>query len=266
MKKSPLAQIKGRIKKVQKFSSGGDVEGDWSDAQIEALDMDSMDDAEMDYVFDDIASGGSAVPYTEGNWTDEQIAALGMDGMSDIEMDTLLGAVGNGYVPPGLEDILSNIINVSGQPPIQTIVAGEGMQSQAPTQAVQQAQTKPEKNWFTSKNWDGSDTPKSATGALSADEVAKLTPSEKLQYMAMQRMYAPKEESSNWQKLLQLGMVGLGGLTSYKDAQDKNKALKDAYDKLAGREALAQQHFARTNLPGGYAALKPATTQFRRPT
>jgi hypothetical protein len=258
-KKSPLAMMKNcKARKIQKFSEGGGVfgeyqelydqpdrynpAGDWSDADIAALDMDNLNDAEMDSVFNAIGQGDYNAPG---------------DSDGEFSIQDLLAMLG-GNLPQQ---------DVNAYPPVPLVVAPEGMMSRAPTQAVQQAQEKPEKNWFTSKNWDGSDTPKPSTGGLSADEVAKLTPSEKLQYMTMQRMFAPKEEPSNWQKLLQLGMVGIGGLTSYKDAQAKNKALKQAYGKVDEREAAAQRHFGNVNRSGSsYAYNTPAINQFRRPT
>lgn len=78
-----------------------------------------------------------------------------------------------------------------------------------------------------------------------------------------------QQETPTWQSLLKLGLGGLGAIAGYKGAKDARDAA-EKYDnerraQAAQKNEAYQQALGRLNLPGGYAALTPSDTKFRRP-
>jgi hypothetical protein len=89
-----------------------------------------------------------------------------------------------------------------------------------------------------------------------------------VQSSLQQPLFGPNNEI-NWQKMLALGAAGLGGLASYRDAQNRNAALAqlrqqqqaDRQDALNARQARRERSAGNIGLYYG----APATTRFTRP-
>jgi hypothetical protein len=260
-KKSPLAMMKNC--KVRKYSEGGGVFGEYQELYDSA---DSLDPSGYDSLPVEVFEQDTYVSPEDWDFGHDQSA---------YEQDLLQRIADMPYrqtTPDQTDEVLSLLMQLGGDPNSANF-AGMGLNPNAPTSAVGglraateggegSDQTKPEKtfmksltDWMGAKNLDGSSPEKIDPSKLSKEE------------LLIQALLGRKEEPSNWQKLLQLGMVGIGGLTSYKDAQAKNKALKQAYGKMDEREAAAQRHFGNVNRSGSsYAYNTPAINKFRRPT
>ena len=266
---SPLALMQGR--KVQKFNGGGmpDTEFgdlDWavaaqSDNEYQPVLSDEEIAAELDAASEENFEDLGDFFNPQGSYADDAVTSYYREAAANQ-----------------LGDVPANLIQfLGGQPGLEQVLGALApsvpMQQSAPSSSAETSTpTTESKSWFNTLLGGGEDKkpsfdfdPKNQAQMLAVmSGKAHLTPEGK--------MVMGQPEAPTWQKLLQLGLVGMGGLSSFADAKQKNKAMKQYYNQVeADRERQLAEYeagkawAARHSLPGGYAGLNVAGRKFNRP-
>lgn len=247
----------GPVRKVRRYEDGGFV------------DFLSGDAAE--YIPPDdwgLIDQGDATEYIPpDDWglidqgTTDVSALIGGDVVNDpvsADVQTLLAYLSGtqGHEQPPLETV-----DIEQRPDVMTVDVRGSQQGQSPLERAGAA---------IRSAFSVSQQPEGTSGGISSTPITNTNSSLVMLPNGQYAIVQSKPETFSWQNLLKLGLGGLGAVGSFKaakDARDRAEKYDDERRALVEQKNAAYQSaLGRLNLPGGYAALSPAATSFRRPT